>query len=129
LCAAAVSPQYDLSRVISRCRNGVVNFYSRGDWFILGFGTKSFGTIDRVKCDAAGRVGFQTEDGRLKTISGLTQIAYDPSWVWLGHNGGHFGGLSRRWASEVLAPIIDPPRSDLDGVIREAAAAHAPGPD
>lgn len=108
LCAAAISPRYDLSRALSICRGGVVNFYSSLDWLMVGIGTKSFGTIDRQKVESAGFAGFQDEDGELVRLDGLMQIRYDPDWIWLGHTGGHAGSLSRAWAREVLAGYIDP---------------------
>ena len=108
LCAAAISPEYDLSKALKVCCRGVVNFYSPHDWLIVGMGTKSFGTIDRQKVESAGFVGFRDEHGDRRRADGLIQIQYDPDWFWLGHSGGHAGSLSRAWAREVLAAYIDP---------------------
>lgn len=59
LLGAALSPDYDLSTALSRCRRGIVNFYSSADCLVLGAGTKLYGTIDRRKTPAAGHVGFR----------------------------------------------------------------------
>ena len=109
LVAAAISPQFDLSQALAHCRNGLVSFYSQGDWLMIGLCTRLFGTIDRVKTDSAGRTGFLDEAGTLREMEGLKQIPYDPNWIRLGHDGGHFGGMSRPWAREVLAPLIENP--------------------
>lgn len=108
LIAGAVSPRYDLARVLAHARYGVTNFYSPADWFILGAGTGVFGTMDRQRTSSAGRIGFQDADGRIVQSERLTQIGWRPEWRELGHNGGHFGWLSSEWASKILAPCIEP---------------------
>lgn len=111
LIGAAVSPDYDLTNVLSRCDHGIVNFYSAADWFILGAGTQIFGTIDRKNTSSAGHVGFLSADKKLLETPGLTQIAWQPAWIESGHYGGHIGWLARNWAREYLAPTIMASRS------------------
>jgi hypothetical protein len=115
LLGGAISPTYDLAPVLQRCRRGVVNFYSQRDWFMGGWGTETFGTMDRVKTQAAGRRGFRTPSGELLNVPGLEQIAWDRNWRPLGHGGGHAGWLDRRWVRQVLAPYFgdDPDGSDI----------------
>lgn len=108
LMSAAVSPSYDPTPIAARTRHGVVNFYSRRDWFFLGMGTSVFGTIDRHRGVSAGRVGFLDPAGRPIEAPGLTQIPWRPEWRDLGHDGGHIGWLSPHWAREVLARVIEP---------------------
>ncbi|GMV97755.1 MAG: alpha/beta fold hydrolase [Phycisphaerae bacterium] len=103
LIGAAISPDHDLTKAIAHCRRGLVNFYSERDWFMLGWGTSTFGTIDRKKTESAGRRGFLTPEGALREEPGLIQIAWNDRWSALGHNGGHIGWLARPWAQEVLA--------------------------
>lgn len=103
LVAAAVSPRYDLSRALFRTRQGIINYYSPRDWAFLGVGTSVFGTIDRRRGSSAGRVGFRDEQGRLVDAPRVVQVAWKKEWAELGHNGGHLGWLSLRWAREVLA--------------------------
>ncbi len=106
LLAAGVSPGYDLRPTLARTRRGVVNLYSRNDWWTLGVFTSLFGTLDRRQTAAAGHVGFCTPDGRLLMCPGLIQIRWLPPWRGLGHGGGHVGWLAGDWAREVLAPEI-----------------------
>lgn len=109
LLGAAVSPTYPLEGALARCKRGIVNFYSPYDWFMDGWATKTFGTMDRVKTDAAGRIGFRGADGEMLKRDGLTQIKWRPAWRRLGHLGFHAGWRSRAWAREVLAAYVNAP--------------------
>ena len=106
LIAAAVAPTHDLGPALAQCRRGIVNFHSEEDWFILGVGTRTFGTIDRVQSDSAGRIGFRTAEGQPLARPGLTQVAWRDDWRKLGHFGGHIGWLARGWSREVLGPAL-----------------------
>src|SRR5690606_13849751 len=55
----ALSPGYDLTAALRRVAGRMHVFSSTGDTLVLGVGTRNFGTMDGVKCNAAGRVGFQ----------------------------------------------------------------------
>jgi pimeloyl-ACP methyl ester carboxylesterase len=108
LMAPAVSPRHDMSRVLTRCRDKVINFYSARDRMVLGLGTRLFGTVDRDRNSSAGHVGLLNDAGvRIETAT-LSQIPWIPEWRKLGHRGGHMSWLSRAWAREVLAEQIDP---------------------
>ncbi|MCG8407620.1 MAG: hypothetical protein MI923_20680 [Phycisphaerales bacterium] len=107
LVAAAISKDYDLSKVLARCKDKVINIYSPKDG-IVGFGTSLFGTIDRKRTLSAGHCGFLDNDGKQLRHEKLQQIAWEPAWRRYGHNGGHLGYLSRPWACHILAPQIDP---------------------
>lgn len=111
LTAAAVSNDYDLSMVQSRC-HAVVNFYSRADG-IVGWGTSVFGTIDRKNTLSAGHCGFMNADGTLRNNANLTQIEWKPEWIWQGHDGSHLGYRARKWAEVVLAPKMGIGESDV----------------
>jgi pimeloyl-ACP methyl ester carboxylesterase len=106
LIAAAISPRYNLSKSIARCRRGIVNIYSEMDWAIVGFGTEVFGTMDRKNTVSAGYTGFENGNGVLSTRPGLTQIGWVPAWRKLGHGGDHGGYLARAWARTILAPQV-----------------------
>lgn len=106
LLAAAIAPDYDLGPALGHCRQGLINYYSEGDWFDAGILTTVFGTMDRKHTSTAGRQGFLDSNGQLATGKGLAQIAWRPAWRRLGHGGGHPGWGSRAWAREVLAPLI-----------------------
>ena len=107
LVAAAISNDYDLSKVLGHCKDRLINFYSGQD-LIVGLGTELFGTIDRKKTISAGHSGFLDADGRLRRSEKLVQIPWTPAWTQYGHHGGHIGYLSRSWARHVLAPQVGP---------------------
>ncbi len=106
LIGAAISPRYELTESLARCKHGIVNMYSANDWLILGAGTSIFGTMDRTKSAAAGHVGFLDSMGNTRNENGLTQIAWQPRWAIVGHDGGHIGWLAGQWAYQYLAPVI-----------------------
>jgi len=107
LIGPALSPDYDLTATLDHSKRSVVHFYSPDDWFQLGFGTSTFGTIDRKYVESAGRRGFKDVNGDLLKNEKLEQIAWRPAWRSFGHGGDHWGWLSRRWVCEVLADKID----------------------
>jgi pimeloyl-ACP methyl ester carboxylesterase len=107
LVAGAISQDYDLSKVLSHCKDGLINFYSDRD-AIVGWGTAVFGTIDRKQVFSAGHSGFVDEAGRLRRQEKLVQIPWSPAWTQYGHYGGHIGYLSPSWARHILAAQIDP---------------------
>ncbi len=121
LIGAAISPEYDIAAALERCERGIVNFYSSADGLILGTGTRLYGTIDRHKTPSAGHVGFRVPAAKAASrpalYAKLTQIAWTPADWKLGHDGGHFGWIARRWAAEVLAPHLRPvgPQTRPDG--------------
>lgn len=106
LMGAAISPRYDLTKALARCRSGIVNIYSELDWAQLGAGTEMFGTMDRQKTASAGYVGFHNPNGQMLMLKGVTQVPWVPAWRWLGHGGDHFGYLARGWAKNVLASYL-----------------------
>lgn len=106
LVAPALSPNYDLSRALSRVRTAAYSFNSDRDP-VLGFGTRSFGTIDRIKTDAAGRVGFALPPGGdASQYAKLTQFGYQGVWVWAGNGGDHIGATMRPFARRVIGPLL-----------------------
>lgn len=111
LLAAAVSPQRDLTRALSRTRRGIWNFYSPRDFGFLVVGTSLFGTIDRRYGPGAGAVGFKVPDD-LSQIAAeihaqkLHQVRYDRSMAADGNNGRHNGWTHRRFVAKWLTPIV-----------------------
>ncbi|WP_428937643.1 hypothetical protein [Fontivita pretiosa] len=104
--APALSPQYDLTAALRHVRGNAYVFTSVADQ-ILGWGTRSFGTIDRVKTDAAGRVGFTTPDtADPQQYAKLKQFAYDRAWTRYNNAGDHIGAMMRPFARSILAPLL-----------------------
>ena len=56
--APALSPQYDLTKALKHVKGKLYVFSSPHDFVVLSAGTKMFGTMDGVRCEAAGLKGF-----------------------------------------------------------------------
>jgi alpha-beta hydrolase superfamily lysophospholipase len=104
--APALSPRYDLSRALRHVDRAYA-FASAHDP-ILGPGTRSFGTIDRVRTEAAGRVGFAIPDDAADPAqyAKLNSYPYDPAWMRLGNIGDHIGPMMRPFARRILGPLL-----------------------
>jgi pimeloyl-ACP methyl ester carboxylesterase len=114
LVGSGLSPGYDLSPALHRCRAGVLTVDSPLDLFLLGIGTCLLGTADRVWTPAAGMVGFRPPSDA--TVAGkLTRVTWSPRFVRQGWIGGH---------TSVAAPGFV--RTTLAGWVRQAEAAAHP---
>ncbi|HEV7301491.1 MAG TPA: hypothetical protein VGN72_19160 [Tepidisphaeraceae bacterium] len=109
LICPALSPDYDLSRALMRVRGQMLAFHSPRDGFVLGWGTSTWGTIDRKHVAAAGYGGFMLpRDARdAAQYRKLKSVAYDPAW-WgrYNHPGDHTGAMGVRFASGYIAPLL-----------------------
>ena len=116
--ASAMSPTYDLSPALAHVRGKAYALYSPYDP-VLGIGTRMFGTIDGIKTDAAGRVGFTKPQSAAdpRQYEKLVSIGFDPAWIPFSNIGDHVGPMMRPFAREVLAPLL------RTGVLREFAGA------
>jgi len=97
LLAASISKGYDLDKALSRCRRGVVNYYSKADVALLVVGTSLFGNVDGVRGPAAGAAGFS------KTPARLYQVEWKPSMLAAGNDGGHFGATAPSFVARHVA--------------------------
>jgi pimeloyl-ACP methyl ester carboxylesterase len=96
LLSAAVSPDYDLRPALRASAGGIVSFHSPHDRLILGWGTKEFGTADRVYGPSAGLSGFQLppnnpDDEDCFLYERLVQVPWNPRMIKAGHFGTHLG--------------------------------------
>ena len=127
--APALSPQYDLSRALAHVRDKVYVLYSPYDVAVLGMGTKMLGTVDGVKAEASGKIGFTMPATADKSqYAKLVQIPYQSEWIKLGNIGDHIGGMSRPFARGVIAPLLArgelpalAPATPADGTTKPAA--------
>ncbi len=91
--AAAVSPAYDLRPALRATRGEIVAFCSPLDQFILNWGTRQFGTVDRYYGPSAGLHGFVVPQNLNRTDKALydrlVQITWSPRMIWQGYLGGH----------------------------------------
>jgi hypothetical protein len=110
LISAAVRPEYDLRPALRATRGEVVSFYSRNDQVILNWGTRHFGTVDRVYGPSAGYRGFVTpqtpaaEDQDL--YKRLVQVRWTPSMLLYGYAGTHTGTSSPGFLIGEVAPWL-----------------------
>ena len=58
LLSASISTGYDLTKALSKSRQGLVNFYSPADVGFLVIGTTLAGNVDGMRGPAAGAAGF-----------------------------------------------------------------------
>ncbi len=58
LLSASISSAYNLTKALNHCRQGIVNFYNRGDTTLLGVGTSVIGNVDGTHGPSAGLIGF-----------------------------------------------------------------------
>jgi pimeloyl-ACP methyl ester carboxylesterase len=131
LLSPALSPDYDLSPALKHVRGKAHVFTSPLDGVVLGAGTRVFGTIDRVRTDAAGRIGF----ARPKHPADATQYEklvawpYDAAWMEYGNIGDHIGPMTRSFARKVLAPVLltGQPSADERRHVEEARQATTRG--
>lgn len=104
--APALSPGYDLSKALKHVRGRAYSFNSVLDP-VLGFGTRNLGTIDRVKSESAGNVGYTVpETANREEYSKLKQFQYDPGWTRLGNAGDHIGAMGRLFVRTIIAPLL-----------------------
>ena len=107
LMAPALSPNYDLTGALRHVRGKAYAFTSGGDVFMLGAGTRLFGTMDGKRTEAAGLVGFHqpatADDCQYRK---LVEMKYDLAWIIWGNFGSHAGALSSAFARHVLAPLL-----------------------
>lgn len=107
LLASALSPEYDLSKALRHVRGKAYVFYSQNDQVVLGAGTRLFGTIDGVKSEAAGLIGFRVPEGADKQqYEKLVQKPYDKGWLAFENIGNHVGCMSQPFAQNILAPML-----------------------
>jgi alpha-beta hydrolase superfamily lysophospholipase len=104
LLSPALSPNYDLTLALRAVRREMVAFWSPLDVFVLGLGTKLFGTIDRVHDVSAGLVGFNTREG--EAYAKLKQIRWQPGMATTGYLGGHVGPDSPAFLRKYVLPIL-----------------------
>ena len=112
LLSAAVSPDYDLRGALVATRGEIVSFYSRYDQVILGWGTRQFGTVDRVYGPSAGLCRFHIPPDLTAVdralYDRLVEIPWSPRMICEGHTGTHFGTSLPAFLAREVAPWLMP---------------------
>jgi hypothetical protein len=112
LLSSALAPTYDVRPALRATKHEIVSFYSPLDRIVLGWGTRQFGTIDRVYGASAGLGGFivpaqpSAEDQAL--YARLIQLPWSPRMVWEGNMGGHLGTSMPAFVAKEVAPWFKP---------------------
>lgn len=101
---SALSPGYDLSPLLHRCHAGMLAIDSPLDLLFLGAGTRVFGTADRVRTSAAGRVGF--DHNADAPSAKLHRLRWTPKQIRGGWFGGHMSITAPGFVRTVLATWI-----------------------
>jgi hypothetical protein len=119
LLAPALSPEYDLTESLRAVSKEMVVFWSPWDVFILGAGTRVFGTADRVRTAGAGLVGFRLPEpsaaGAAESdclYAKLRQVRWVPQMAASGYLGGHLGPDSPVFLKNYILPLL---RTETDG--------------
>jgi pimeloyl-ACP methyl ester carboxylesterase len=108
LVAPAIAPDYPLERkVLPQVRERVINYASERD-LQVGWGTRTFGTIDRKRTASAGAVGFDL------THAQLLEYHWSKADQPLGHGGNHLAYLGARWQAAKLLPALHPSLDSSD---------------
>jgi hypothetical protein len=111
LLAPALSPAYDLTAALRAVAKEMVVFWSPLDVFILGVGTRIFGTADRVRTAGAGLVGFRipasgSGQERARQYAKLNQVRWRVRMASSGYLGGHFGPDSPVFLRKYVVPLL-----------------------
>ena len=122
--AAALSPEYDLTRALAAVRTEVVVFWSPLDLIVLGLGTRIFGTIDRARSVSAGLVGFRPpKSADPAAYARLRQVRWNvgmaPTMYW----GGHVGPDSPWFIRRYVLPLLRQSGAESDPASSPARAA------
>ena len=98
LISASLSDDYDLTVALSKCKAGILNFYSPNDQILRG--TAVFGNVDGGHSPSAGLSGFT------KQYSKLFQIQVTPDMTR--NTGGiqHCAGTKPGFVKKYIAPWI-----------------------
>jgi pimeloyl-ACP methyl ester carboxylesterase len=112
LLSAAVSPGFDLRPALRATRREVVSFNSVLDRFFLDWGTRRFGTVDRVYGPSAGLDGFRTPaglDGEGRRLyRRLVQVPWKFEMLREGRGGLHHSTTMPVFLACQLAPWLKP---------------------
>ena len=106
--APALSPQYDLTKALKHIKGKLYVFTSPHDFVVLSTGTKMFGTMDGVRCDAAGLKGFvQPKAADAEQYKKIVPQPYQRSWALrYGNVGSHICCLRPKFARDYVAKLL-----------------------
>lgn len=98
LLSASISREYDVTKALQHCRQGIVNFYNRSDAGLLGVGTTVVGNVDGRRGPSAGLSGFAAAPPKLYQVEVTGGMGGDPHAA-----ATRSGFVSRRVAPWIVA--------------------------
>lgn len=109
LLSASINSAYDLTKALSRCKNGIVNFYNKSDTALLGVGTLVIGNVDGTHGPSAGLGGFawsrsSDSDDKRSAYRKLYQVQVTRRMT----SGGdpHASTTRRKFVSNYIVPWV-----------------------
>jgi pimeloyl-ACP methyl ester carboxylesterase len=110
LLSAGLSSGYDLRPALRAVRGEIVNFHSKNDQIVLNWGTRTFGTLDRVRSPGAGLKGFvlpkDLDEADRALYARLVQIPWQPRMLTVGNTGGHLSTSLPLFLGAEVAPWV-----------------------
>jgi pimeloyl-ACP methyl ester carboxylesterase len=110
LLSTGLSSGYDLRPALRAVRGPIVSFHSKNDQLVLNWGTRTFGTLDRVRSPAAGLNGFvppkDLDDEGRALYARLVQIPWRARMLYVGHAGNHLGTAMPLFLAAEVAPWL-----------------------
>jgi pimeloyl-ACP methyl ester carboxylesterase len=110
LLSAGISSGYDLRPALRSVRGEIVSFHSKNDQLVLNWGTRTFGTLDRVRSTGAGLNGFvppkDLDEADRALYDRLVQIPWQPRMLRVGHTGSHLGTALPLFLAAEVTPWV-----------------------
>ncbi len=133
LLGGALSPTYNLAPALRKTKKGLLNSHSSKDYFVLGWGTRLFGTMDRQFTTASGCTGFvrpntlTDEEHRLYDEK-LHQLEWHPGMADSCHHwGGHLSSGGEIFLARHIAPWVKAqPNSTPGPLTTPPSTTHTP---
>jgi pimeloyl-ACP methyl ester carboxylesterase len=127
LLSASISSNYNITKALKHCTNGIVNFYNRNDGALLGLATTVLGNVGGARGPSAGLLGFtlpkeDASDEKKLAYQKLYQVPMTGSMV--GGSTPHFAATRPSFVSSYVSPWVASSTWPADpGIIAKRARA------
>ncbi len=109
LLSASISGDYDLSKALRNCKNGILNVYNSEDTGLLGVGTAIMGNVDGGHAASAGLNGFTRSFQQLYQLPIRAGMSYGGG----AHDAATRPGFVARFVAPWVLSSVWPPNSVL----------------
>lgn len=113
LLSASISGNYDLTKALDKCKNGIVNFYNRYDALLVG--TAFLGNVDGGRYSSAGLSGFSEERNKLFQIEITDEMTRQTGGT--AHSAATRPGFVSRYVAPWVLSSQWPPDTSLMGPV------------